>query len=119
MSLYKLIEKPWGYYVDIYRPEDKKVVFKQIVVDPGEQLSMQYHEGRTEFWYVTSGKGLITTDNPASSLYVKEGDYIVIKPLERHMVENIGEEPLEIFEMQTGTCEEHDIVRLSDKYGRT
>tara|TARA_B100000214_G_scaffold199851_1_gene144720 strand:+ start:135 stop:485 length:351 start_codon:yes stop_codon:yes gene_type:complete len=112
------VDKPWGHYTDIYRPDDKKVVFKKIVVDAGEQLSMQYHKGRTEFWYVTSGKGLITTDNPASSLYVKEGDYIVIKPLERHMVENIGEEPLEIFEMQAGVCEEDDIIRLSDKYGR-
>ena len=119
MSLYKLIEKPWGYYVDIYRPEDKKVVFKRIVIDPGEQLSMQYHKGRTEFWYVTSGKGFITTDSPKSSLYVTEGDYIVIKPLERHTVQNTGKEPLEIFEMQAGTCEEHDIVRISDKYGRS
>ena len=112
------VDKPWGHYIDIYRPDDKKVVFKKIVVDAGEQLSMQYHKGRTEFWYVTAGKGLIATDNPVSSLYVKEGDYIVIKPLERHMVENIGEESLEIFEMQVGVCEEDDIIRLSDKYGR-
>ena len=112
------VSKPWGHYVDIYRPDDKKVVFKKIVVDPGEQLSMQFHTKRTEFWYVTSGKGFVATDSPKSSLYVMEGDYIVIKPLERHMVQNTGEEPLEIFEMQTGICEEDDIVRLSDKYGR-
>ena len=36
---YKLVEKPWGYYVDIYRPKNKKVVFKRIIVDPDHQLS--------------------------------------------------------------------------------
>ena len=112
-----MVEKPWGNYVDIYRPDDKKVVFKKIVVDAGEQLSMQYHKGRTEFWYVTSGEGVITIDN--FDLYVTEGDHVVIKPLEKHMVKNIGTEPLEIFEMQAGVCEEDDIVRLSDKYGRS
>ena len=30
--------KPWGYYVDIHRPSDKKIVVKEIVVDPGGQL---------------------------------------------------------------------------------
>ena len=42
--------KPWGYYVDIHRPDDKKIVVKEIVVDPSGQLSNQFHKKRTEFW---------------------------------------------------------------------
>ena len=110
------VSKPWGHYTDIYRRDDKKVVFKKIVVSVGEQLSDQYHKHRTEFWWITRGEGVITIDN--FDLYVSEGDHVVIKPRERHMVKNIGTEPLELYEMQGGECDEDDIVRLSDKYGR-
>ena len=27
------VDKPWGHYGDIYRPDDKKVVFKKIIVN--------------------------------------------------------------------------------------
>ena len=112
-----LIEKPWGYYTDIYRPEDKKVVFKKIVVDPSGQLSEQYHKERMEFWYVAKGEGVITIDN--FDLFVSEGCHVVIQPNEKHMVKNTGVIPLEIYETQAGQCDEKDIVRLSDIFGRS
>ena len=34
------------------------------------------------------------------------------------MIKNTGNRNLEIFEMQCGECDENDIVRYSDKYGR-
>ena len=113
---YKLVEKPWGYYVDIYRPKHKKVVFKRIIVDPDQQLSEQYHKERMEFWFIASGEGVITIDG--SELFISEGDHIVILPTETHMVKNTGDKALEIYEIQGGKCDEGDIVRLSDKYGR-
>ena len=36
----------------------------------------------------------------------------------KHMIKNISEIDLEIYEMQCGVCDENDIVRYSDKYGR-
>ena len=51
-------------------------------------------------------------------IYVNDGDHLLIKPLEKHMVKNIGTNPLVIYETQVGECDEDDIVRLSDKYGR-
>jgi len=110
------VDKPWGHYVDIYRPDDKKVVFKKIIVNPNEQLSNQYHKNRTEFWYIENGEGVVTVEN--SDIYVTSGDHLVIQPMEKHMVANNSEEPLVIYETQVGMCEEHDIVRLHDKYGR-
>jgi len=108
--------KPWGYYVDIHRPDDKKIVVKEIVVDPGGQLSNQFHKKRTEFWYIVSGEGVVTVED--FDIHVTDDDHLLIKPLERHMVKNIGADPLVIYETQVGECDEDDIVRLSDKYGR-
>ena len=108
--------KPWGYYVDIHRPDDKKIVVKEIVVDPSGQLSNQFHKKRTEFWYIVSGEGVVTVED--FDIHVTDDDHLLIKPLERHMVKNIGTDPLVIYETQVGECDEDDIVRLSDKYGR-
>ena len=61
-------------------------------------------------------EGVITIDG--SELFISEGDHIVILPTETHMVKNTGDKALEIYEIQGGKCDEGDIVRLSDKYGR-
>ena len=106
--------KPWGYYVDIHRTDD--VVFKQIVVDPGEELSYQSHEKRDEFWFIKSGVGLLIMD--AIEIEVSAGQSFPIYRKNKHMIKNISEMDLEIYEMQCGVCDENDIVRYSDKYGR-
>lgn len=106
--------KPWGYYVDIHRADD--VVFKQIVVDPGEELSYQSHEKRDEFWFIKSGVGLLIMD--AIEIEVSAGQSFPIYRKNKHMIKNISEMDLEIYEMQCGVCDENDIVRYSDKYGR-
>ena len=67
--------KPWGYYVDIHRPSDKKIVVKEIVVDPDGQLSNQFHKKRTEFWYIVSGEGVVTVEN--FDIYVNDGDHLL------------------------------------------
>lgn len=106
--------KPWGYYVDIHRADD--VVFKQIVVHAGEELSYQSHEKRDEFWFVKSGVGLLTMDS--IEIEVSAGQSFPIYRKNKHMIKNIAERDLEIYEMQCGVCDENDIVRYSDKYGR-
>ena len=48
------------------------------------------------------------------------GDSITIEKNEKHRIENLGFERLEIIEIQTGTYfGEDDIVRFEDIYGRT
>jgi mannose-6-phosphate isomerase-like protein (cupin superfamily) len=106
--------KPWGYYVDIHRTDD--VVFKQIVVHPGEELSYQSHEKRDEFWFVKSGVGRLTMDS--IEIEVSAGQSFPIYRKNKHTIKNIAERDLEIYEMQCGVCDENDIVRYSDKYGR-
>lgn len=109
-----LIMKPWGHYKDIFRANN--VVFKTIVVSAGEELSYQSHEQRDEFWFIASGNGLLTLSN--IDIEVSTGDSFTINKQVKHMIKNTGSGNLEIYEMQCGVCDENDIVRYSDKYGR-
>ena len=51
------VKKPWGEYTDYFRSD--RVVFKKIVILPGEEISYQMHNKRSEFWYVIEGTGLL------------------------------------------------------------
>ena len=112
---YPRTEKPWGYFEILFETEFSKV--KILSVDPGQMLSMQMHEHRSETWYVTQGIATVTKEDKKLELY--PGENIVIEQRERHRVQNFGSEVLEIIEIQTGTYfGEDDIVRFEDMYGR-
>jgi mannose-6-phosphate isomerase len=107
-------EKPWGYYKDIFRTDN--VVFKIIVVEPDEELSYQSHNKRAEFWFISEGTGLLTIEGIETE--VNTGNNITIEKKLKHKIKNIGIDNLCIYEMQCGICDENDIVRYEDKYGR-
>lgn len=108
-------EKPWGYYKDIFRTDN--VVFKIIVVEPDEELSYQSHNKRAEFWFISDGTGLLTIEGIETE--VNTGDNITIEKKLKHKIKNTGIDNLCIYEMQCGVCDENDIVRYEDKYGRS
>ena len=108
-------EKPWGYYEDIFRTDN--VVFKIIVVEPDEELSYQSHNKRAEFWFISEGAGLLTIEGIETE--VNTGDNITIEKKLKHKIKNTGIDNLCIYEMQCGICDENDIVRYEDKYGRS
>ena len=112
---YPRTEKPWGYFEILFETKFSKV--KILSVDPGQMLSMQMHEHRSETWYVTQGIATVTKEDKKLELY--PGENILIEQRERHRVQNFGNEVLEIIEIQTGTYfGEDDIVRFEDMYGR-
>lgn len=108
------VRKPWGQYTDIYR--SPTVVFKRIDINPGEEISYQYHDCRDEHWYISSGLGRFKLNDEV--LVACAGDTFHIKRGVSHQISNTGNLMLTIFEMQCGDCREDDIVRLSDKYER-
>lgn len=116
------VEKPWGYYEDLYRHQD--VVLKRITIAPGEQLSYQTHQQRQEFWKVQSGTGKVRTsdaDNPLASWRVdtmEPGVTFIIPNGLAHQIINDGETDLVIYETQVGLCDENDIERIEDPYDR-
>lgn len=115
----KRVKKPWGAYDDFFRSE--KLVCKQIEINPGEEISYQSHKKRAEIWFVLSGLSEITLDGHTKQIGENNSFYdrvIAVNFNEKHQIKNIGHEPLIIYEMQIGLCEEKDITRYSDKYGR-
>lgn len=108
--------RPWGTYTILHDDDTCKV--KIIEVLPGQRLSLQSHEKRTEFWVITEGEGLMTLGN--FNFKLKQGDRIKIPVKTKHRIKNIGNTILKFIEVQTGTYfGEDDIIRYEDDYGRT
>lgn len=106
--------KPWGKYVDYIREDN--IVLKGITVNPHSKLSYQSHNYREEHWYVVSGRGLAIIEGVEIPL--KKGKYIYIDPEQKHRIINTGSRLLRIVEIQLGMCDESDITRYEDDYGR-
>ncbi len=110
------VHRPWGNYTNLqFSLTDYQV--KRILVLPGQSLSLQSHEHRSEHWIVVAGKATVTLDQSIQELSVN--DYIYIPAGSVHKIENTGDIPAVFIEIQTGSyLGEDDIVRYDDQYGR-
>ena len=114
-NLHRKVARPWGWYDSIDGGERFKV--KRIQVKPGASLSLQMHYHRAEHWIVVKGVARITNGNEVITLGENQSTYIPKGQV--HRLENLGTEPLEIIEVQSGDyLGEDDIVRFEDIYGR-
>lgn len=104
----------WGSWVKLAEGDKFKV--KIILVDKGHKFSLQYHDSRDELWLVVSGNGAATIGDGVNDC--KPGDYYFIPKGTKHRMECIGSTDLRFIEIQWGDCEEDDITRLEDDYGR-
>ncbi|MEW9799412.1 mannose-1-phosphate guanylyltransferase/mannose-6-phosphate isomerase [Alteromonas sp. CYL-A6] len=115
LEFHREVYRPWGSY-DVL-DSGARFLVKRVLVRPGESLSLQYHHHRAEHWVVVSGTARVTLDGQTRTMNENESVYIPIGTV--HALENPGEVPLELIEVQSGSyLGEDDIVRLSDKYGR-
>ena len=106
--------KPWGYRLHWGKTE--RYVGKQIHVNAGHALSLQYHNLKDETIYLHSGK-LLFEIQEGETLVKREmlpGERVHITPKTIHRMTAI--EDSDIFEVSTP--ELHDVVRLEDRYGR-
>jgi len=107
--------RPWGSYQQVDGGERFQV--KQLVVNPGEKLSHQMHYHRAEHWVVVSGTAKVTRGE--DTFYLVEDQSTYIPHTVPHALENPGQVPLRLIEVQSGTyLGEDDIVRFGDHYGR-
>ena len=112
---HKKIYRPWGNYISI--AEDPRWQIKLIVVHPGQSLSLQKHNHRSEHWVVVNGTAKVEIDNEVQILSENESSYIPIGSV--HRLSNPGQKPLKLVEVQSGSyLGEDDIIRLKDDYGR-
>ena len=115
-QFHREVFRPWGSYDSI--DNGKRFQVKRITVKPGEKLSLQMHHHRAEHWIVVSGTANVTIGEKTQLVTENESVYIPIGDV--HALENPGKIPLELIEVQSGAyLGEDDIVRFSDRYGRT
>lgn len=115
-EFHREVFRPWGSYDSI--DSGKRFQVKRITVKPGEKLSVQMHHHRAEHWIVVSGTANVTIGEKTQLVTENESVYIPIGDV--HALENPGKIPLELIEVQSGAyLGEDDIVRFSDRYGRT
>ena len=106
--------RPWGSFNVIADRPNLKI--KELIVNPNSKISLQLHRLREEFWVVLRGKGMLTLG--LDEIPVEEGQPIHIRQYEMHSIHNYTDEELVIIEVQKGICQEDDIIRIEDDYGR-
>ena len=88
-----------------------------IQVNPGQKLSVQSHNHRSEHWVVLEGTALVVLEGEKHIL--SPGHSVDIAVKEIHSLQNPYEETLKIIEVQKGDLLiEEDIIRYEDMYGR-
>jgi len=119
-TMHALVHRPWGTFEGIDAGPTYQV--KRITVTPGAALSLQSHKRRSEHWVVIAGTATVTRGEDLDSLEVtvlSRNQSIDIPLGWIHRLENPGEAPLIIIEVQSGDyLGEDDIQRYDDVYGR-
>lgn len=114
-KVHKTVYRPWGYYTVL--GEGKGFLTKMIHVNPGQKLSVQSHEHRSEHWVVLEGKAKVLLEG--KDLFLSPGHSVDIPVKAIHSLQNPYEEDLKIVEVQKGDLLiEEDIIRYEDMYGR-
>ena len=107
--------RPWGHYENLLERDDHKI--KELIVNPGERLSLQKHQRRAEHWTVVSGEALVTVGE--KEILLKPGQSVDVPRGAVHRIMNPGDHPLVLVEVQMGDYfGEDDIIRLEDDYDR-
>jgi|TARA_R110000744_G_scaffold10335_4_gene32185 mannose-6-phosphate isomerase len=106
--------RPWGSFRVLLDEPEVKV--KRITVKKGQRLSLQLHTKRDELWSIISGYGTVQVGN--KSWGISQGSVVKINRYDTHRVKSDGFHDLVFLEIQTGECQENDIVRIEDDYDR-
>ena len=114
---HEVYNKPWGFYKSVLLSSHAQA--KVITLFPDSEISLQEHMHREEHWVVIKGVGKVVCSNDLFD--IKAGGYIKIPKRMKHKIINTSVKDNLVFsEVQLGEYfGEDDIIRHSDKYGRT
>ena len=107
-------ERPWGYYRVLHNVPGMKV--KELTVNPGQSLSMQRHNLRSEYWIVSEGRAEVNRAMASGYMLppvkLQLHDEYDVPVTEWHQLTNPYDSPCRIVEIQYGEkCDEEDIER--------
>ena len=108
----KVVKKPWGIEKLIVKTD--RYAMKEIVIEPGHRLSLQYHNEKEETVYVVEGQLLVSDGNQTYVLGV--GEYYHVPPKQVHRFASLGNSRCVLLECSTPELD--DVVRLADDYNR-
>jgi mannose-6-phosphate isomerase-like protein (cupin superfamily) len=122
----KFVER---YFGDLDLPESARRGERSpkiLLVAPGQRLSWQHHERRSEFWRVVSGSVGVylstTDDHPNAVQVLRVGDTIELPRTIRHRLAGLDEwgavAEIWIHLDPQNLSDEQDIHRLQDDYAR-
>jgi mannose-1-phosphate guanylyltransferase/mannose-6-phosphate isomerase len=107
--------RPWGWYDCLAQGPGFQV--KRLHVHPGAALSLQSHRHRAEHWVVVQGTAQVTLGEMVTE--VGENQSVYVPQGSIHRLENPGQTPMVLIEVQTGAyLGEDDIIRYEDRYAR-
>lgn len=115
-----VIVKPWGHEKIIEK--NSTYVVKQIYIESGKRLSLQYHERKIEHMTLVSGKAILAFKNKGDSMEKWSGGqmkifqpyYIPPNTIHRLMAPDDSNAII----VEISTTELDDIIRLADDHGR-
>ena len=107
---FPLSHRPWGWSENLVINDRFQV--NRIVVKPGQAITMQSHQHRSEHWTVVVGSAEVTIDD--SRFTVSENQSIFIPKGSQHRLQNTTSEQLEIIEVQSGTYLGDDDIQRFD-----
>lgn len=116
------VDKPWGYELVWARTD--RYAGKILHVNAGHVLSCQYHKVKDETLHVLSGElllrlgGLGKPSGGPTTLVERRfraGESVHIPPGLVHQIEAVVDSDV----LEASTAELDDLVRLSDRYGRS
>jgi mannose-6-phosphate isomerase len=112
------VNKPWGYE-EIWAKTDY-YAGKILHIEPGQELSLQYHKTKRETIRVLEGVLMLTyfdEGEPPTTRELAIGDAFMIWPGLRHRMHAASKiYPTKVLEVSTPELD--DVVRIEDKYGR-
>ncbi len=109
------VEKPWGYELIWARTD--RYVGKILHVAAGQVLSCQYHNFKDETMHVLTGELIlrIGTGVEQTERRFVAGESVRIPPKLIHQIEAVVDSDV----LEASTPELDDLVRVSDRYGRS
>lgn len=113
--VHKTVYRPWGFYTVI--AQGNGFQSKILHVNPGQKLSIQSHNHRSEHWVILNGTAKVVLEG--KELILSPGHSIDIPVKAIHSLQNPYDEDVEVIEIQKGDILlEEDIIRYEDMYGR-
>ena len=116
ICLNKKTHRPWGHYLNLINTKHWQV--KKLEINPGECISLQKHNFRSENWIVVKGNAKVEINEKI--LFLKKNESIYVPSGSKHRLSNPGKTSLIVIEVQSGSyLGEDDIIRFEDKYRRS